>query len=116
MWVGEAAHFSTQLHYLLIRKTSVKALLGVVTFPSHGCVGKFVTLKASNFNKTQQPSTNGMQQVQYQSLRNKGFQQVSIRSGIWFGIRCSPSPLLETPLDSASENARVLNAVGTARL
>jgi len=70
MWVGEAAHFSTQLRYLLIRKTSVKALLGVATFPSHGCVGKNVTLEASNFNNTQQLSTNGWQQVQYQSVRN----------------------------------------------
>jgi hypothetical protein len=64
MWVGEAAHFSTQLRYLLIRKTSVKALLGVATFPSHGCLGKNVTLEASNFNNTQQLSTNGLQQVQ----------------------------------------------------
>jgi len=61
MWVGEAVHFSTQLRYLLIRKTSVKALLGVATFPSHGCVGKNVTLEASNFNNTQQLSTNGLQ-------------------------------------------------------
>jgi len=64
MWVGKAAHFSTQLRYLLIRKTSVKALPGVATFPSHGCVGKNVTLEASNFNNTQQLSTNGLQQVQ----------------------------------------------------
>ncbi len=33
-----------------------------------------VTANAPNFNKAQQLSTNGMQQVQYQSLRNKEFQ------------------------------------------
>jgi hypothetical protein len=40
----------------------------------HRTVGKFVTVKASNFNKSQQFSTNGLQQVQYQSLRNHRFQ------------------------------------------
>jgi len=37
-------------------------------------VGKNVTVKASNFNKAQQLSTNGVQQVQYQSLKNLIFQ------------------------------------------
>jgi hypothetical protein len=40
-------------------------------------VGKFVTLKASNFNKGQQLSTNGVQQIQYQSVRNSKSQQAS---------------------------------------
>jgi hypothetical protein len=42
-----------------------------------------VTVKASNFNKSQQLSTNGMQQVQYQSLKNLKFQQVSIGVEHW---------------------------------
>jgi len=33
-------------------------------------LGNSVTVKAFNFNKAQQLSTNGMQQVQYQSLKN----------------------------------------------
>jgi hypothetical protein len=36
-------------------------------------VGNFVTAKASDFNKEQQLSTNGLQQVQYQSVRNNKF-------------------------------------------
>jgi len=50
-------------------------------------VGKNETVKASDFNREQQFSTNGVQQVQYQSVRNNKFQQVSIRVGIWFGTR-----------------------------
>jgi hypothetical protein len=37
-------------------------------------VGKFMPLNTSDFNKYQQPSTSGLQQVQYQSLRNNAFQ------------------------------------------
>src|SRR5579864_376527 len=52
-------------------------------------VGNFVTVKASNFNKSQQLSTNGLQQIQYQLAGSNRFQQVSIDHGIWFGTRCS---------------------------
>jgi hypothetical protein len=45
------------------------------------------SLKASNLNKSQQLSTSGLQQIQYQSLKSNGFQQASIGSGIWFGTR-----------------------------
>jgi hypothetical protein len=37
-------------------------------------VGKFMTTKTSNFQAAQQLSTNGQQQVQYQSLKNLIFQ------------------------------------------
>jgi hypothetical protein len=37
-----------------------------------GTVGKNVTVKASNFNKAQQFSTNGLQRVQYQPLKTVG--------------------------------------------
>src|SRR4029077_19396460 len=57
-------------------------------------VGKNVTYKASNFQKAQQLSTNGPQQVQYQSLKNLIFQQVSIGFGIWFGTRGSEVQIL----------------------
>ncbi len=50
-------------------------------------VDDFVSVKASKFNKSQQLSTKGLQQLQYQSLRNNRFRQVSIRVGIWFGTR-----------------------------
>ena len=50
-------------------------------------VGNFVTVKAPENRKLQQLSTSGLQQVQYQSLRINRFQQISIGSGIWFGIR-----------------------------
>jgi hypothetical protein len=39
--------------------------------------------KASDFNK--QLSTSGVQQVQYQSVRNNKFQQISI--GVWNLVR-----------------------------
>jgi hypothetical protein len=42
-------------------------------------VGKNVVVKASSFNRTQQLSTNGSQQVQYQTVTNNKFQQVSIK-------------------------------------
>jgi hypothetical protein len=46
-------------------------------------------VKASNFNKAQQLSMTGPQQVQYQSVANSNFQQLSIsnRNRIWFGTR-----------------------------
>jgi hypothetical protein len=37
-------------------------------------VGKNVTVKASNFNESRQLSTNGLQQVQHQSVKNIKFQ------------------------------------------
>jgi len=40
---------------------------------------QFATAKASTFNKVLQSSTNGMQRVQYQSVRNNKFQQSSTR-------------------------------------
>jgi hypothetical protein len=51
-----------------------------------GC-RRFCAEKAFDFYKSQQPSTNGLQQLQYQSVRNNKFQQVSIRVGICFGTR-----------------------------
>lgn len=52
-------------------------------------VGKNVAAKASSFNKSQQLSANGPQEVQYQSLKNLKFQQSSMSFGIWFGTRWS---------------------------
>jgi hypothetical protein len=43
--------------------------------------GKFVTVKASKNRKIQQLSTSGLQQVQYQSLKNSKLQQVSPSTG-----------------------------------
>jgi hypothetical protein len=57
-------------------------------------VDEFEVAKASNFNKSQQLSTSGVQQVQYQSVKNNKFQQVSIRIGIWFGTRGSEVQIL----------------------
>jgi hypothetical protein len=37
-------------------------------------VGKNATLRASNCNRPQRLSTNGLQQIQYQSLKNNKFQ------------------------------------------
>jgi hypothetical protein len=59
-------------------------------------VDDFVAAKASDFNKSQQLSTSGLQQVQYQSVRNNKFQQVSI--GRWNLVRDQvlyPAHLLE---------------------
>src|SRR6478672_12990596 len=58
---------------------------------------RFCAEKASNFNKSQQLSTSGVQQVQYQSVRNNKFQQVSIRVGICFGTRGSEVQILSPP-------------------
>lgn len=55
---------------------------------------RFCAEKASDFNKSQQLPISSSQQVQYQSLKNREFQQVSIGSGIWFGTRgaiCRPT-------------------------
>jgi hypothetical protein len=54
----------------------------------------FVAAKASRILKAQQLSTSGLQQVQYQSLKNRKIQQISIRLGIWFGIRGSEVQIL----------------------
>jgi hypothetical protein len=42
----------------------------------HPTVDDFVAVKAFSFNKSQQLSTNGSQQVQYQSLRTTKFRSV----------------------------------------
>ena len=52
-------------------------------------VDDFVAVKAHDFNKGQQTSISGLQQVQQQSLGINKIQQISISSGIWFGTRCS---------------------------
>jgi hypothetical protein len=59
----------------------------------HG-VGKIEAAKASNFNKEQEISTGCSQKIQYQSVRNNKFQQVSIPLGIWFGTRGSEVQIL----------------------
>ena len=43
-----------------------------------GTVDDFVTVRASTFNADQQFSIRSVQQVQYQSITNYGFQQISI--------------------------------------
>ncbi|HEV2964014.1 MAG TPA: hypothetical protein VG649_19460 [Candidatus Angelobacter sp.] len=50
-------------------------------------VDDFVAAKASDFNKSQQLSMSGVQQIQYQSVKNRRFLQTSIRVGIWFGTK-----------------------------
>ena len=52
-------------------------------------VDDFVAVKAHDFNRIQQTSISRLQQVQQQSLGINRIQQISIRVGIWFGIRCS---------------------------
>jgi hypothetical protein len=75
-------------------------------------VDDFVAAKASNFNKSQMPSTNGPQQVQHQSLKSNKFQQVSIRVGIWFGTRCSTQrPFDPKHLERLIEEGRVSQIV-----
>ena len=64
---------------------------------------RFCAEKASDFNKSQQLSTSGPLEVQYQSLGNNKFQQVSISVGIWFGTRGSEVQILSPrPLFSAA--------------
>jgi hypothetical protein len=69
-------------------------------------VDDFVAAKASDFNKDQQSSMSGLQQVQYQSVKNLKFQQASIDPGIWFGIKgvggsnLSPRPIKCGPIIS----------------
>jgi len=53
-----------------------------------------VAAQASDFNIEQQPSTNDVQQVQYQSVGALKFQQNSISAGIWFGTRGSEVQIL----------------------
>jgi len=53
-----------------------------------------VSAKAPDFYKSQQLSTSGPQQVQYQSLKNKKSQQIPIDYGIWFGTRGSEVQIL----------------------
>jgi hypothetical protein len=55
---------------------------------------RFCAEKASDFNKSQQLSTSGVQQVQYQSVKNNKLQQNSIGFGIWFGTRGSEVQIL----------------------
>ena len=57
-------------------------------------VGDSVAVKAIKNHKVQQLSTNGMQQVQYQSIGNNRIPQGSIRIGIWFGTRGSEVQIL----------------------
>jgi hypothetical protein len=45
-----------------------------------GTVDDFVTVRASTFNANQQLSTRSVQQVQYQSITNYEFQQISTTS------------------------------------
>jgi hypothetical protein len=78
-------------------------------------VGKNVTVKASNFNKAQQLSTNDLQQVQYQSLKNRKFQQSSISSGIWFGTRGSEVQIL-SPRPFIFRDLRHLEKIKTDHL
>jgi hypothetical protein len=57
-------------------------------------VDDFVSVKASDFNKTQQLSTSGSQQVQYQSVINNKFQQIyGLESGSGPGGRRFKSSL-----------------------
>jgi len=57
-------------------------------------VGKNVAAKAASFNKLQQLSTSGLQQVQYQPVANSKVQQGSISPGTWFGTRGSEVQIL----------------------
>jgi hypothetical protein len=52
-------------------------------------VDDFVAAKASGFNKSQQLSMSGLQQIQYQSVKNSRIPQRSIGDRIWFGTRWS---------------------------
>jgi hypothetical protein len=62
-------------------------------------VGKNVTAKAFSFNKVPQLSTHGLQQVQYQSLKEP---QISVDfNKVWNLVRDQgvyPAALLESPL------------------
>ena len=60
-------------------------------------VDDFVAAKASDFNKEQLLSTNGVQEVQYQSIGNNRIPQSSIGIGIWFGTRGSEVQILSSP-------------------
>ena len=49
-----------------------------ITVEDYGTVDDFVTVRASTFNANQQLSTRSVQQIQYQSIKNYRFQQISI--------------------------------------
>jgi len=61
-------------------------------------VDDFVAVKASDFNKSQQQSTSGLQRIQYQLVGNSKFQQVSIRLESGSG----PAHLLELLLNQTT--------------
>src|SRR6266849_6897249 len=65
---------------------------------------RFCAVKASGFNKSQQLSTSGSQQVQHQSVTNSKFQHISTSIGIWFGTRGSEVQILSPrPLSNAHD-------------
>jgi hypothetical protein len=70
---------------------------------------RFCAEKASAFNKSQQLSTGGPQQVQYQSFKNLKFQQISISYGIWFGTRGSEVQILSPQPFKPSEIIELAN-------
>ena len=57
-------------------------------------VDDFVAVKASKSHKVQRTSTSGLQQVQYQSVKNYKIPQRSIGDRIWFGTRGSEVQIL----------------------
>jgi hypothetical protein len=58
---------------LLLRTRELSA--GLTASQGQQPVDDFVLRKASDFNKSQQLSTSGLQQIQYQSLKNLKFKQ-----------------------------------------
>jgi hypothetical protein len=68
--------FSSQL---LLCLTKISKRISEVPFPT---VDDFVAVEAPDFNKDQQSSTSGLQQVQQQSLRINGILQISTSSRI----------------------------------
>ena len=85
-------------------------------FALSGCVGKNVTLKASSFNKSQELSMNGPQQVQYQSLTSNEIQQVSIR--LWNLVRDQVLPRCSwrKSCRSITQNSRMLKLLNPGDL
>jgi len=57
-------------------------------------VDDFVAVRAPGFNRIQQTSTRGPQQVQQQSLADSRILQISISTRIWFGTRGSEVQIL----------------------
>jgi len=66
-FIGRGLRFSPSMCNIKCSEVSQRILSQWRGAP-HSTVGKFVTVKASNFNKAQQLSTNSSQKVQYQSL------------------------------------------------